>query len=212
MIAALTLILAEPLSSIVFHKPGLKTLLIASLLGGACFSMFNTALAFHQARKKFLAYSVTFFLVNLIAFGALGVYIATTRATPLGAMLIFNTFPYAIAAMVTALWLMHQSVGVRRGNGKVAELLRFSGWLIPAGPLYILLQRVDLLILSAHATYRVLGLYGAAVTLSSVASLFTSQLQVVFLPKAAEASPASKAGAITSLKLWPQAPRSFWWP
>lgn len=186
LIAVLTVVWAQPLSTAVFHKPGLKTLLIAALLGGACFSTFSTVLAFHQARKKFLAYSATFLLINLVAFAALGVYLSLSRATPLGAMLTFNTFPYAVAAIAAVLWLVAQSAGRPGRDGRVTELLRFSGWLIPSAPLYILLQRVDLLVLSALAAYRVLGLYGAAVTLSSVASLFTSQLQVVFLPKAAE--------------------------
>jgi O-antigen/teichoic acid export membrane protein len=101
-------------------------------------------------------------------------------------MLSFNTFPYAIAAVIATLWLLSRSTSSPKGLAKTSELLRFSGWLIPASPLYILLQRVDLIILSRYGSYRVLGLYGAAVVLSSVVSLFTSNLQVIFLPKAAE--------------------------
>ncbi|MDQ3877271.1 MAG: oligosaccharide flippase family protein [Actinomycetota bacterium] len=176
------------LAGVVFHKSGLAPLLLAAIAAGACFSLMNGALSFFQARKKFLWYSGAFFAVNLAGLIAVVIYLAGFRATPLGAMLLFNTVIYAIAAAFAAVWLFRTSRVRNSVRRHARALIHFSGWLVPASVLYILLQRIDVLLLAHYATSRVVGLYGGAVMISSVVSLLTSNLQVVFLPKAAEAA------------------------
>jgi len=100
-------------------------------------------------------------------------------------MLAFNTVYYGIAAAVVVVVLERVSRG---GDASVRkhrrELVAFSGWLVPATLLYTLLQRVDVLVLARLSDRSEVGLYGGAVTLAAVVSVFTSNLSTVFLPKA----------------------------
>jgi O-antigen/teichoic acid export membrane protein len=68
-----------------------------------------------------------------------------------------------------------------------ATLLKFSGWLIPASVAYIFLQRVDVLLLTRYSDHYQLGLYSSAIRIIGVVSIFTGNLMVIFLPKAAAA-------------------------
>lgn len=183
--ALLGLALYRVLAVHLFGKTGLDKLLLAAILAGAFYSMITTALSYFQARKRFVSYAALLVFSNLVGLIAILVYVSAGRPTALGSMLVFNTVVYAAVAVGVVVWLGRKRGGEMATSSALRRLLRFSGWLIPATLCYAVLQRVDFLFLARYADYETLGFYGAAVTVSSVISLFTSNLTVIFLPKAA---------------------------
>jgi O-antigen/teichoic acid export membrane protein len=167
--------------------PATGLLLLGGVAAGACFAVANTQLSYEQAHERFARYSGFSLGTNVMSAVALLAYIATSDVTPLGSMLVFNTWPYALVAAAVFVYLWSQSRGGPPAGAFVRRLLRFNAWLVPANVMYIVLQRIDVLILAHLSTYAAVGRYSAAVTVSSVVSLFTSNLQTVFLPRATRA-------------------------
>lgn len=171
-----------------FEKAEFVKLIFIAMLAGGLFSLFSTGLAYYQGARQFLPYTALNFTENLIALLAIVLYSAFSAPTALGSMGVYAVV-YTVFGVGVGLYLHVKSgrVPVVLFNSQLKTLLGFSGWLIPAGLCYVFLQRIDLLLVARFTDYFNLGLYGAAVRLVGIFSLFTGNISVIFLPKASQA-------------------------
>lgn len=188
------LIGSKYLAKLVFEKENLGNLLFLSLIAGGAFSLFFSWLAYFQSTSRFLIYAILNFLQNLIVLILISIYVLSVAPSSFGAMFIY-TVNISIFSGVATIYLFSKSslavLDLIKSYGKT--LLRFSSWLIPAGILYILLQRIDILMLTRYSDYQALGLYGAAIRFISIVSIFTGNLVIFFLPKADKAVKSSES-------------------
>jgi O-antigen/teichoic acid export membrane protein len=171
-----------------FGKADLGQILLLATLAGGFFSVFTTGLAYYQGGSQFLKYAALYFVESLIGLLAIGAYIGLFAPSALGAIGVYTVVFGALGAATSFyLYMKSHLASAAFPKSHFQQLLGFGSWLIPASLCYILLQRIDLLLLARFVDYTSLGLYGAAVRVVAIFSLFTGNLPVIFLPKAAEA-------------------------
>lgn len=186
---------SDILATYVFKKAGLGLLLLLAILSGGFFSLFTTGLAFYQCRGQFFRYAGLYFAESLVGLLAVVTYTSFFQPSALGSIGVY-ALVFGIFGIIVCSYLYVQSrplPAVSSLKSQWQRLLRFSSWLIPANLCYTLLERIDMLLLAGFADYFSLGLYGAAVRVVAIFSLFTGNLSVIFLPKAAEAVQSPRA-------------------
>lgn len=188
LLALAAFMLSDSLATHVFNKEGLGQLLLLAILAGGFFSLFTTGLAYYQGRGQFFQYSSLYFAESLFGLLGIGAYVSFFVPSALGSVSIYTiVFGLCSAAVGGYLYVNSRLVSGASLAPYWQKLMRFSGWLIPSSLCYFFLQRIDLLLLARFADYSSLGLYGAAVRIVAIFSLFTGNLPVILLPKAAQA-------------------------
>lgn len=176
-----------------FNKPEIGPMICLGIVAGALWGLLWTQLAYCQARRHFWAWAVFSATQAAVVLAVVGAYFSASVPTALGTMTAVST-AYAGVAVAVVLLLVHGSTPSREAVRRARRtLVRFGGWLLGAGVVYLVLQRIDILFLAHSASFYTLGLYGAALRLTTIVTLFTGQLTVVFLPMASRAigSPAT---------------------
>lgn len=170
----------------VFRKYG--TELSLALVAGGAFSVFSSWLAFYQSKSHFVKYASVNFLQSSLGLIFIILYLSYFHSTANGALKVY-TFTYSLLGLITTVFLYLKSKNPSWTSfiSQTKSLLMFTGWLIPASILYTLLQRIDVLLLTRFSDYYQIGLYGSAIRIIAIVSIFTGNLSVIFLPKAAKA-------------------------
>lgn len=188
IIVVLSLTFSDTIATFVFGKEGLGTELYLAIIAGGAFSLFTTWLAYYQSKNQFARYASINFLQALIGLILIIAYLLLFNPTARGALKIY-VLTYSLLGLITTVYLFFKSknpgyeVFIRQSR----LLLVFTGWLIPASILYTLLQRIDVLLLTRFTDYYQIGLYGSAIRIIAIVSIFTGNLSVIFLPKATNA-------------------------
>ncbi|GEM_PF-2603501 len=163
-------------------------LLLMAFAGGAFLTFLASVLANLQAREAYAGYS----LANILFYGlALAVlFVLSRRAallTPKAAAIVFLT-----AAVLTGtgafVWLARKARPLRllgplnpAAAGKMRSLGR---WILWTGLLFIVLQRIDMMIVGHFFTAEEVGVYTAASRLLAALTVFLTAAMALYLPKA----------------------------
>jgi O-antigen/teichoic acid export membrane protein len=147
--------------------------------------------ALFQARERFLQFA-----------GAMSIFYALTFLAVVPPNLLFDelsTYPTYVSFFAVAVAVGLYSRGVLHRAGArllfdarlLKRLVRFARWLFGANLIYMVAQRLDLLLVAALAPLSVVGDYGVALRVVVVVSLLSSTLAPVLLPRASstEGSP-----------------------
>jgi O-antigen/teichoic acid export membrane protein len=82
--------------------------------------------------------------------------------------------------------LLKLSKSLRFEVKAICKLLTFAKWLFACNLMYIIFQRLDVLILASYIKLEELGQYGAALRIVMVASLMTGSISTFLLPHASK--------------------------
>ena len=163
--------------------------ILAMAVGGGAFLTFLTSvMANLQVRERFILYSlgnVSYYALLLAVLGPL------SRLGPLAPPAVAAVFLSAAAAAGTAAFLV-----LRRRAGRLAPLDRraVSGmvaigrWILPAMLLFIVLQRIDMLLAGRFFPAEMMGVYAAASRLLSILTMCVGAAVSILLPRAAAAA------------------------
>jgi O-antigen/teichoic acid export membrane protein len=172
----------------VFSKTDLTACVTLAVISGAFLSLLSSLAGMYQADGEYIKYSVVnlafyilvmflmavlhFFHINLNP--GIGIWTNVMAAFFIGvagSFLLFKRIKYFFPVHVSLL----------------VKMLHFSKWLLATSLLYMISQRLDIIVLTRYMDYSSLGIYSAAVRIAMIASLFTASVPVILMPRGSEA-------------------------
>jgi O-antigen/teichoic acid export membrane protein len=187
-LTALFLALAYPIAAIVarllYDREELTWPLVFAIAAGLCVGLVSFRASMFLAARRYTAYTVLGSVFYVVAVAVLvPVWLARLDLSPSTVYLLFLGSALAVAVPAIA----PPAIALRKGVGRdgVVNLARFARWLFAANLLTIILQRLDVILLAHYAGRTEVGLYGAALRVSVVASLLIGALSGFLLPRVA---------------------------
>ncbi|MFA5410649.1 MAG: oligosaccharide flippase family protein [Candidatus Omnitrophota bacterium] len=186
------LILAFPLgfllSYYVFGKPELVFYISIAVISGAFLSVFSSISGLYQGEEDFFRFS----LVNLLFYLAVILVIVPMFFFKLGltlnAAISVNFFVAALAGFLGYFWIFRRIKSFSPVHFSLfADMLHFGKWLLASNFTYIILQRLDILVLAKYVDFASIGIYSAAVRVAMLASLFTGNISSILMPRGSQA-------------------------
>ncbi len=185
------MVMIAPVAAFVLSRwvfPGKATfgLLVMAFVGGAFLTFLASIIADFQAREAYTGYALG--NISLYAFTLAVLFLLSSRGRHLDPSTPGFVFLASAAAAGTAAlaWLARRVRPLYPLNPESAARMRSLGrWILYAGLLYILLQRIDMLIVGHFFSPEDLGVYAAASRLLSALTIFLSAAAALYLPKAA---------------------------
>lgn len=172
----------------VFEKPGATEAIRFAILSGGVFCIFTTLITSYQQKRNFLQLSLLRPLFNLFLIACVGggilFGVAMTQQN-LSYIYLIGAVLFAIIALVK----MSGIIRVNQGDTKhlTRAYLSFGLLLLLSESVNLISARLDVFFIGAYLNYKELGLYGAALRISILMSVFSSMLTTVMLPRAASA-------------------------
>ncbi|MCX6561758.1 MAG: oligosaccharide flippase family protein [Candidatus Aminicenantes bacterium] len=168
--------------------PGKTTfgLLVLAVAGGACLTFLASVIADLQAREAFAGYAlgtVSFYAVALAV-----LFVMARRAGPLDPAAAGMVLAAAavLAGGVALVWLARRARPIFPLDPEAAGRMRSLGkWILATSLLYVVLQRIDMLVVGHVFPAADVGVYSAASRLLSALTVFLSAASALYLPKAA---------------------------
>lgn len=172
------------LSNYLFQKPELKLSIFIAILCGSILGLLSMKASIHQAVEDFFRFTGLNLIFYLVVFIILLIFLLlkfpfTTKfayATYLTASLGIGTMSFV--------WLYRLSKPLLIEKNILIQILSFAKWLFAANLVYVIFQRLDLLILARYVDFETVGQYGAALRIVVIVSLMTGSLSPLLLPRA----------------------------
>lgn len=160
------------------------TPLVVGILLGLGMNLVSLWGAVFQAEGKFFRFSLLRALVNVIVLVLVGVTIVFASLT---LQRVYAAYGLAVGVMVAlSLTALYRRCRPLKADGAlVRTIVRFSRWLMAANVVYVVSQRLDVMVVAAFTSRATVGQYGAALRIAVVASLLTGSIAPLMLPKAA---------------------------
>jgi O-antigen/teichoic acid export membrane protein len=186
---ALLVVLSYPIALAlaygVFNDSGFVTPVVLAIIGGAGFGLVTFRAATFVAREKY-GTSVT---VTTALYGLLAAEIAIPFFAGWSLSLHLAYGMYTGTCLVLGAVALQQVVQATRPLRVPHEIRRrlwgFLRWVLPNNALYVVFQRLDVLLLVRYVDSRQIGYYGAAIRLTMVLSLLISSVSGFVLPRVA---------------------------
>jgi len=186
------LIMAYPLAYFlafnVFHKPDSLLCISSAIISGAFLSLFTTLTAVYQGEGNFLKFSVsnTAFYASVIAI--ISIILLLKIKLSLSIVIGTNTLVAIFVGIFGILQLFKKIKKLFPVNMKLLfDMFHFGKWLLAANLTFIIFQRLDILVLAKYVDYDTLGIYSAAVRVAMLASIFTTSVSAIFIPRGSQA-------------------------
>jgi O-antigen/teichoic acid export membrane protein len=182
LVTSLGLMLSPTIAVRIYHKPQLVLpirLGFVAVLGGILWSYLLSS--FH-AREFFSRYAVFSVIVGLLKLGVIGALVYLAAMTVTNVLITYILLP--VVGFV--LGMIYTPTRLFSAKGKLKETIRslinFSKWIFLMDFLFMLSNRIDLLILGYYVKDEVMGHYSMAYMIISIFTILTSSLVNVLLP------------------------------
>lgn len=187
------IIVAIPASNLLarkfFNNPDLSFPINLSFWGAGFYILFANLPFYFQARESFLKLASSLFLYSLFILCAIfSLRLIRENAGYLEYFLVVVGGTLFFALM--AIYFLLKSSFDRRNAGvkllweKVKSIFHFGKWILVAGGMYVLFQRIDLLLLAHFSPPEVVGTYSVAVKGAAVFTVFMTSFATITFPKA----------------------------
>ncbi len=193
-IAALSPAAAFALARWVF--PGKTTfgLLVMAILAGAFLTFLASVIADLQAREAYAGYAIGTVSFYAVALAILFFLSRGGRILAPAAAGIVLAAGAAAAGSAALAWLDRRARPIFPLDPEAAGRVKSLGkWILATSLLYVVLQRIDMLVVGHYFAPAELGLYTAASRLLSALTIFLSAASALYLPKAALAPSSRRA-------------------
>lgn len=186
------IILSFPLgflfSRYAFSKPELAFYISLAIISGAFLSVFSSLSGLYQGEEDFFRFSI----INLLFYLAVILIIAAMflfkLALTLKIIILINTLVAVIVSFFGFLIILRRVKSLLPIHfSLLIDMFHFGKWIFASNLIYIILQRLDILVLAKYVDFATLGIYSAAVRVSMLASFFTSGVFVILLPRGSQA-------------------------
>jgi len=180
-IAIIGITSVQYLNKYIFHNEVSTVGLVITFFSALSFIAFTQTYTFYQAKEDFVKYSWTRiifnFLVLLIAF--IFIYSKTNK------YYIF-TIPYLITGFIIFLtfFLFNKEIFIFKKNLSLINFYKTGKWIILSEICFVLITRLDFLILSHYIKGEILGFYSVALRIINIYLMFTAAFSAIMLPKA----------------------------
>jgi len=190
---AALIIIAAPASRLLAEdflgNPTLSLPINLSFWGAGFYILFTNVPFYFQARESFIKLSSSLFLYNLFILCAiLSLHFIQEKAAYLEYFLVVVGGTLFFALMAIYFLLRPSPVKGSGGIGllweKVKSIFHFGKWILVAGGMYALFQRIDLLLLAHFSPPEVVGTYSVAVKGSAIFVIFVTSFATITFPKA----------------------------
>jgi O-antigen/teichoic acid export membrane protein len=160
-------------------------ILIMSVAGAAFLTFLTSLTADFQTREKYIGYALGNIVYYIGVLAVLGVLSRQGRITAPTAGLVFLIVA-AVAGTSAFLVLARRAWPLFPLKPEAAsQMHRLGRWILFFGILYVILQRMDMLIAGHFFSKADLGIYAAASRLLSSLGIFLNAAGPIYLPKAA---------------------------
>lgn len=176
------------LANHVFGKPDAVFFITMAVITGAFLSLFSTLAGIYQAEEDFVKFSVVNILFYLGVISVIGVILLFRFAlTP--AIAVWVNTSIAVAVGFFGIFYIYKKIKYifPIHISSSLDMFHFGKWLLAANVAYIIVQRLDILVLTKYVDYDALGVYSAAVRVAMIAALFTASVSVVLMPRGSQA-------------------------
>lgn len=172
----------------VLEKPGATEAIRFAILSGGIFCVFTTLIASYQQRRKFVQLSVLRPLFNLfliVCVGGVVLFGATITQQYISHIYLVGAVLFAIVALVKMSGIIRANKGETKKHFR--SYLSFGLLLLLSESVNLISARLDVFFIGSYLNYKELGLYGIALRISILMSVFSAILTTVMLPRAASA-------------------------
>jgi len=188
LLSILTYPISYFLAHSVFHKPDSVFFIAIGIISGLLLSLFSTVASVYQAEEEFVKFS----LVSTVFYFAVIFAISTLIFMHFTVTLNIVVWIYISAALIGSIFTIVYLYTKTRdlfhvSFGSLSGMLHFSKWLLASNLTYIIIQRIDTLILARYLNYQELGVYSVSVRMAMLATLFSATISTVLMPKGSQA-------------------------
>jgi O-antigen/teichoic acid export membrane protein len=187
------IIVAMPASSFLagkfFNNPDLSFPINLSFWGAGFYILFMNLPSYFQARESFLKLASSLFLYNLFilcAIFSLHFIQESTGYLEYFLVVVAGTLFFTLMAIYFLLKpsLVKKSGGIKLLWERAKSIFHFGKWILVAGGMYVLFQRIDLLLLAHFTPPEVVGTYSVAVKGSAIFAIFMTSFATITFPRA----------------------------
>jgi O-antigen/teichoic acid export membrane protein len=176
--------IAKLLSTYVFSKPELETIVTLGIFSGAALTLVSMKASVYQVFENFTGFTTLNTLFYVITFSVLLILFLGKISLSVGLVCGIYTISALIMAIVSFISLYKATKPIAIEKSIIIQIFSFAQWLIAANITYIIFQRLDVLILTRYASLDNVGQYGASLRITSFASILTGNLNAPLLPRA----------------------------
>lgn len=184
MVWALSYLLARPTAVLIFHDPALVQPIRLALTGVGGLMMLEFAVAALQAYQWFSRRLVINFVVGFGRLALVLVLLGLGQGNLNGILKWYVFWPWA-GFFLSLFFIPPGYIWARWDRPTARDLFHFSKWIMLAGVVNIIFNRLDIFMLTALSGAQSSGLYAAAFRLASLLMLVSSALSTMLLPKVA---------------------------
>ncbi len=167
----------------IFNNPVLTNPLRLAAFGALVWNLWNQSDAVLRVTERFKAVAVISIASQVVRTGLILLF-AWKALLGVNSTLIFNIAEVFTAFVITSLIIPRTLY--RKGHGTkypVGEIFAYSRWMFAFSVLFMLFDRLDVLMLGYFKQESEVGLYGVAFTMIRPFELLPETLNTIFLPK-----------------------------
>lgn len=185
-IGCLGWLLAPYLANNLFQKMEAAETVGFGFLAGGIFSIYTSLGAWYQFHNNFIKVAICrpmFYVIICLCLGFFSI-------TGISVMPRYILHLYSVTAFGLSSVVLFSFRGQLIANFKIAlrqliPFLRIGGILMASGLVAMVSNRLDVFFLTRNLSFTDIGIYGAAIRITSIASIMTGAISIIMLPKAA---------------------------
>lgn len=156
-------------------------ILIITILGGICLSLFNAFITIKQAQKKYLVTSI----INSVG-NAVRILLALILVTILNKGIIPNLYAYIAGTVVSIIGLVYflpiRAFFHKPTKSELSDLIGFNKWAALTAIFYAVYSRLDVILTLKFSSSYQAGLYAAASKITFIIPILISSIIVIWGP------------------------------
>ena len=171
-----------PLSVLLFHGDGDRTLLVLSAVSAFGLLVLRSVQTCFQIAGRFKLYGMVDLVHSAVRFGGIGVFLAVGVMTPPSLLALFAVVPLLVAG-VLLITGARSVVTAPFSRSALQDVLRLVKWYAGAAAISSINTRIDIFFVSAFANPAEAGLYSAAQVFIQPFQLLGMYLAVILAPR-----------------------------
>jgi O-antigen/teichoic acid export membrane protein len=181
--ATLLLLFAEPLGQLVFHRADCEELVYISLSALVALLLLRSVLVHSQVEQQLARYGGLELLHYGVKFGGVALALVLFEATPARVLTFFLLGPLLASGVGLLLYRRQPLWSARFHTHEIREVFGFVKWYFLTGGLGIVVNRMDVFLLTSYGHIEEVGLFSGAYVIATVPFMVASYVSIMFAPR-----------------------------